>query len=236
MHSNPVDVKSSIVKLPVEVALTGLQSASTQQEERLLAVKVRQDNQRGVFAKVPLKKGQYVCEYAGDLINKEEAKQREEEYRQNDEGCYIMNVEDMAIDATRSFDRYGRYINHARKNTNVKLFRALVVNGRKRVAIMATRDISQGEELLYDYGIRDAALPWSNSDGKEQPPQKKGAVRIRRPCPVLGCAAHVLKLPQHIKTCHKDISGMHCTCMFDVRVQLQSQLFCKVHSGPNSNP
>ena len=71
----------------------------------------------------------------------DEAKQREEEYKVNQEGCYILNVADVAIDATRTFDRVGRYINHARKNTNLKLFRPLSVGGVLRVAIMASRDV-----------------------------------------------------------------------------------------------
>lgn len=193
---------------PLELALSGLLSASAEEEASSLCVKVREDSQRGVFATVPLKKGQYTCEYAGEAISLEEAKKREEEYKSNEEGCYVLNVGNVAIDATRTYHRIGRFINHAKRNVNMKLFRPLTVKGDVRVAIMATRDVLPGEELFYDYGIRDVDLPWTDSDAKDQPGVKKGPNRIRRACPVLGCGAHVKKLSQHLKTCHPNLTGI----------------------------
>lgn len=95
---------------PLETALSGLLNGSSSQEQQLLTVKVRTDGQRGVFATVPIRK------YAGETISLDEATAREEEYKQNDEDCYILSAGDVAIDATRQFDRVGRFINHASKN------------------------------------------------------------------------------------------------------------------------
>lgn len=43
-----------------------------------------------MFSKRPLKRGDLVCEYAGDLISHDDARQRETEYASNPEiGCYM---------------------------------------------------------------------------------------------------------------------------------------------------
>ena len=47
----------------------------------------------------------------------EEANRREQDYVNNEEGCYILhNGNQLAIDATREFQRLGRLINHAASN------------------------------------------------------------------------------------------------------------------------
>lgn len=46
----------------------------------------------------------------------------------------------------------------------MKLFRLLTVKVDVRAAIVATRDLHAGEELFFDYGIRDAELPWVDCD------------------------------------------------------------------------
>ena len=53
-------------------------------------MRVIEEKGRGVFTKQALKKGDLVCEYAGDLISLKEARQREEEYEKKPElGCYM---------------------------------------------------------------------------------------------------------------------------------------------------
>ena len=61
---------------PFETALAGLKYSSGEKEAVLLSVKLSDDGQRGVFAAVPIKAGQYVCEYAGEVIFLDEAKER----------------------------------------------------------------------------------------------------------------------------------------------------------------
>ena len=79
-------------------------------EKSTLKVAVRKDSQRGVFAKHPIHKGEFVAEYPGELITMEQSHQREREYQINGEGCYILNFgENEAVDATRRcFGRVGR--------------------------------------------------------------------------------------------------------------------------------
>ena len=45
-------------------------------------------------------------------------------------------------------------MNHAKsKNANVVAHPPLMVNGLPKVAFLAKRDISPGEELMWDYGV-----------------------------------------------------------------------------------
>ena len=58
------------------------------------------------------------------------------------------------LDAT-SVDGIGRFINHSALFYNVKP-EAYYPNEREpRIKFKATRDIDEGEEILYDYGDRD---------------------------------------------------------------------------------
>ena len=53
----------------------------------------------------------------------------------------------------------GRLVNHGEKNEiNAKLKVIPDINGQPALCLFAQRDITTGEELLYDYGISD--LPW----------------------------------------------------------------------------
>jgi len=117
----------------------------------------------------PIKCGDYVCEYAGELVTKEEAEKREKEYAMQSKGCYMFFLRTghkvLCVDATlpeKCITPYGRLINHS-KLGNV-FTRKYEVDGRYRLAMFAARDIEQGEELLSDYGDRTPAavkaFPW----------------------------------------------------------------------------
>ena len=89
----------------------------------------------------------------------EEANRREQDYVNNEEGCYILHIgNQLAIDATREFQRLERLINHAASNCNIQLHRPVTINGQKCVPFVATKKIAAGEELFFDYGIRYVLL------------------------------------------------------------------------------
>ena len=73
------------------------------------------------------------------------------------------NYSFFSIDATEESGRLGRLINHSRQRPNLKT-KVLEVEGKPRLALMALKEIEQGEELLYDYGDRSkeavTAHPW----------------------------------------------------------------------------
>lgn len=122
---------------------------------------------RAVFATRCFQKGEYVVEYHGDLLQITDAKKREAEYAQNPAtGCYMYYFQYLCktycVDATKETGRMGRLINHSKNgNCQTKLHD---INGVPHLILVASRDIDEGEELLYDYGDRSkasiAAHPW----------------------------------------------------------------------------
>lgn len=123
---------------------------------------------RGVRTIKALEAGQFVCEYAGTLISKEEAERREEKYASGckPQACYMYYFTHkrklMCIDATndRGNDGYGRLINHSKEGN---LFtKKVVIDEQPRLLFFAKVDISPGQELTFDYGDREntALFPW----------------------------------------------------------------------------
>ncbi|KAJ8415555.1 hypothetical protein AAFF_G00425350 [Aldrovandia affinis] len=135
--------------------------------EEGLQVKHMEEKGRGVFATRSFQKGQFVVEYHGDLLQIKDAKKREEEYALNPAtGCYMYYFQYLTktycVDATRETNRLGRLINHSKNgNCQTKLHG---IEGKPHLILVASRDIEEGEELLYDYGDRSkesiAAHPW----------------------------------------------------------------------------
>uniref|UniRef100_A0A8B9RHR6 [histone H4]-lysine(20) N-methyltransferase n=2 Tax=Astyanax mexicanus TaxID=7994 RepID=A0A8B9RHR6_ASTMX len=135
--------------------------------ENGMMVKYIEGKGRGVFATENFQKGQYVVEYHGDLLLKTDAKKREAVYAQDPTtGCYMYYFQYLSktycVDATKETDRMGRLINHSKNgNCQTKLHD---INGIPHLILVASRDIEEGEELLYDYGDRSkasiAAHPW----------------------------------------------------------------------------
>lgn len=127
-----------------------------------------EDKGRGVIAMIDLKAGDFVLEYAGDLINLKEARLREEQYASDTTvGCYMYYFQhdngSYCVDATPESTRLGRLINHSIKGANLKT-RSVKIGGKPRLIFLAKRDIRSGEELLYDYGDRSKlslqSHPW----------------------------------------------------------------------------
>lgn len=102
-----------------------------------LAVK-RGINGLGLFAKVPIKKGECVIEYVGEVITAAEANRRG--------GRYLFETSaNRHIDGTTRKNT-ARYINHScRANCEPD-------TAAGRVYISAIKNIKPGEELCYDYG------------------------------------------------------------------------------------
>ncbi|KAL7392090.1 hypothetical protein ABVT39_019483 [Epinephelus coioides] len=122
---------------------------------------------RGIFAADGFKKGDFVVEYHGDLLELAEAKKRETQYALDPQkGCYMYYFQYQSrtycVDATEESGRLGRLINHS-KNGNLQT-RLHPIDGTPHLILVASRDIEAEEELLYDYGDRSKASvmahPW----------------------------------------------------------------------------
>ncbi|CAH0548989.1 unnamed protein product [Brassicogethes aeneus] len=112
---------------------------------------------RGVIATKDFEKGDYVIEYAGELIDTLEAKKREEQYAQDQTtGCYMYyfkhNEQQYCIDATAESGKLGRLVNHSRFGNLAT--RTIMLGSKPRLVLIAKDDIKEGQEVLYDYGDR----------------------------------------------------------------------------------
>ncbi len=95
-------------------------------------------NGLGLFAKVPMKKGDCIIEYVGEVIDNKEANRRG--------GRYLFQTSANRHLDGKGRDNIARYINHScRPNCEADTVRG-------RVFISAIKNIAAGEELNYDYG------------------------------------------------------------------------------------
>ncbi len=92
----------------------------------------------GLFADEPIKKGEFVIEYIGEMLTREEADKKGGKYLFEISSCRTIN-------GSRR-ENVARYINHSCKpNCEVDIKKG-------RIFIYALRNIKVGEELNYDYG------------------------------------------------------------------------------------
>ncbi len=93
----------------------------------------------GLFAVAPIRKGEFVIEYTGELISNEEADKRRHTK-------YLFEVDDHTTIDGAARSNAARYMNHFCK-PNVE---AEIEAGQ--INFYALRNIEAGEELGYDYG------------------------------------------------------------------------------------
>lgn len=93
----------------------------------------------GLYTFSPIKKGACIIEYVGKILTEKE------EYNSN--SLYLFEVtKKVTLDGRPKFNKAG-YINHScRPNAEVEIY-------KRRVYVMARRNIKVGEEITYDYGM-----------------------------------------------------------------------------------
>ena len=94
----------------------------------------------GLFTEQPIRKGDFVIEYTGERIGKEEADRRG--------GKYLFDVtKKLVVDGTGR-ENLSRYVNHScRPNCCAE-----IDEDKEKIFIYAKRAIKAGEELSYHYG------------------------------------------------------------------------------------
>jgi hypothetical protein len=98
----------------------------------------------GAFTKHALAKGDYICEYVGEVISQEEAERRGRIYDKVNRS-YLFNLSsDYAVDAARKGNKT-RFINHSSKPNCCP--RLIAVNGFIRIGIYAIEDIEAQSEV-----------------------------------------------------------------------------------------
>jgi len=150
--------------------MDGIEARLLANDDTTLGVEVAfiQNKGRGIKAVRDFVKGEFVVEYAGDLIDIGKAKDLEAKYSMDtSKGCYMYYFKhkgkQYCIDATSESGRYGRLLNHSKKTPNC-VTKVVMLGDTPRLILVAKNDIVAGTELLYDYGDRSKeslkAHPW----------------------------------------------------------------------------
>ena len=69
-----------------------------------------------------------------------------------------------SVDATSDDGRLGRLVNDSPSGNCT--MRRVLINKEPRLCLFASKNINVGEELRYDYGVKD--LPWRTKVGLEK--------------------------------------------------------------------
>ncbi|XP_054653990.1 uncharacterized protein LOC129193635 isoform X2 [Dunckerocampus dactyliophorus] len=115
---------------------------------------------RGVFSKRHFQKGEFLIEYRGQVICKEEHESRLRLY--HDALKVFMfefryNGKHLCIDAAQEDDSLGRLVNDDHVSPNSKM-KKITVDRQPHLCLFATKDIKPDEEITYNYG--DSDWPW----------------------------------------------------------------------------
>ncbi|XP_030759149.1 uncharacterized protein LOC115884634 isoform X2 [Sitophilus oryzae] len=106
----------------------------------------------GLKCLTPIKNGQFIIEYVGELIDSEEYQRRiRKMHAQKDENYYFMTVDsDRMIDAGPK-GNFSRFMNHSCDPNCIT--QKWTVKGDTRVGIFANCDIETGSELTFNYNL-----------------------------------------------------------------------------------
>jgi SET domain-containing protein len=112
-------------------------------------IQVRQSgvHGKGVFAAVPLAKGETIIEYKGEIISWPEALRRHPHDPSDPNHTFYFHIDDGRVIDAKFGGNTARWINHA-CTPNCQAEQA-----GDQVFIQARRAIKAGEELFYDYGL-----------------------------------------------------------------------------------
>ncbi|XP_027248983.1 histone-lysine N-methyltransferase ASH1L isoform X1 [Cricetulus griseus] len=105
----------------------------------------------GIRTKEPLKAGQFIIEYLGEVVSEQEFRNRMIEQYHNHSDHYCLNLDSgMVIDSYRMGNE-ARFINHS-CDPNCEM-QKWSVNGVYRIGLYALKDVLAGTELTYDYNF-----------------------------------------------------------------------------------
>lgn len=126
----------------------------------------------GLYACENIREHDFVGEYKGEIITKEEAERRGAVY-EHQKLSYLFSLNaTQEIDSTY-FGNKVRFINHASGHKANLYPRIIMVNTVHRIALYANCSVRPGEELLFDYGPK---FPEDQLGGKKS---KKSAPQVR---------------------------------------------------------
>jgi SET domain-containing protein len=118
---------------------------------RRIAVRQSGIHGKGVFALCPIKKGERILEYKGEVIGWPEALRRHPHDPAQPNHTFYFTLDDDHVIDGKVGGNSSRWINHScAPNCEAELVEG---KGRPRVYIETRRNIKAGEELFFDYGL-----------------------------------------------------------------------------------
>ena len=140
-----------------------------------MEIKIVEERGCPAFAAKSFMAGDFICEYRGTVRRKVRDDCGDERKVSLGLGCYCLdavhNSETYVFDATALINDPGRCINHTRKNCNLSLMPAVNIGeppkSQLKIGFVIKRNIEAGEELFWNYGIKDPDLTWHSTDAKK---------------------------------------------------------------------
>lgn len=102
---------------------------------------------KGVFARVPIEKGETLIEYIGEIITWKQALKRHPHDPNDPHHTFYFHIDDKHVIDALHGGNASRWINHSCKPN------CEADQQGKRVFIKSIKRIEPGEELFYDYGL-----------------------------------------------------------------------------------
>ncbi|CAK4032593.1 ESC E(Z) complex [Lecanosticta acicola] len=133
----------------------------------------------GLYACEEIRENDFVAEYKGELVTKNEAERRGAVY-EHQKLSYLFSLNnEQEIDSTY-FGNKVRFINHAVSKKANLFARTIMCNSVHRIALYGSRLIKPGEELFFDYGPMFPSTQLGGADIKSTTqPQTKSAPHVR---------------------------------------------------------
>nr|XP_054586206.1 uncharacterized protein LOC129152238 isoform X2 [Nothobranchius furzeri] len=123
---------------------------------------------RGVFATPPIEPGDFVLEYRGKLLTKEECESRR--YSET-ESKFLFGFKwqnhCLCLDASEEDGSLGRLVYDNHKNPNC-VMKKIIVDNKPHLCLFSLKKIEIGAEIYYNYG--DSKWPWRSKVGKNKAP------------------------------------------------------------------
>lgn len=117
----------------------------------------------GVKTTKKFSKGDFVCTYEGLDVSKSEIDEKIKKYKERKVGSYLYEFYLKGNlhfkDATENDYRRGRFINHSKKNSNLKTNK-VEIDGKVYLYFTAKLDIPSNREICYDYNDSKSDHKW----------------------------------------------------------------------------
>jgi SET domain-containing protein len=121
--------------------------AAGESQGRRIQVRKSGVHGKGVYAARPIKKGETIIEYVGEVITWDEALRRHPHDPSDPNHTFYFHIDEGRVIDAKFGGNASRWINHAcAPNCEAD-------DDGERVFIKALRNIKPGEELFYDYGL-----------------------------------------------------------------------------------